>query len=185
MHGEQLDPSIATLGFASRNARPTSSRREDLNRYLRPVSRGACAAELRVVGGARSLPLFTVLIAPRYSSSSKTAGLSAAVRLARHIDARLVGSSGFVSQELLFHAVEAGIAGFLTPRGPDPEGRSLRNVQLPLVQAPSCRACSRVCSTTSRASGSWASRGQRASRESEVLGLLACRGSTNEIARAR
>jgi DNA-binding NarL/FixJ family response regulator len=142
------------------------------------------AAELRVVGESANL-----MPAPDLDRSDVLvfeidgSGLSTAVGLARDTDVRLVGIARSVSEEMLFHAVEAGIAGFLNRADLTPEGlvASVRAVAAGTGSIPP-RLLARLFDELARGNGSRGSRGQLAKRELDVLRLLAGGGSTSEIA---
>jgi DNA-binding NarL/FixJ family response regulator len=110
-------------------------------------------------------------------------GLSAAAGLVRRTDVRLVGIARTVSEELLFNAVEAGIAGFLNRVDLTPDGliAAVRAVAAGSGSMPP-RLLARLLDDLARGNKSRASYGQLAKRELDVLRLLAGGGSTSEVA---
>jgi DNA-binding NarL/FixJ family response regulator len=143
-------------------------------------------AEFRVVGeSAKLTPVPDLDRIDLLVFEIDDGGLAAAVGLVRRTAVRLVGIARSVSQELLFHAVEAGIAGFLNRADLTPDGlvASVRAVAAGTGSMPP-RLLARLIDDLARGNGSRASRGQLAKRELDVLRLLAGGGSTSEIAGA-
>jgi DNA-binding NarL/FixJ family response regulator len=144
------------------------------------------AAEFRVVGeSAKLTPVPDLDRVDLLVFEIDDGGLSAAVGLVRRTAIRLVGIARSVSQELLFNAVEAGIAGFLNRADltPDALTASVRAVAAGTGSIPP-RLLARLFDDLARGNGTRASRGQLATRELDVLRLLAGGGSTSEIADA-
>jgi DNA-binding NarL/FixJ family response regulator len=144
------------------------------------------AAQFRVVGeSAKLTPVPDLDRVDLLVFEIDDGGLSAAVALVRRTAVRLVGIARSASRELLFHAVEAGIAGFLSRADLTPDGlvASVRAVAAGTGSIPP-RLLAHLLDDLARGNGSHASRGQLANRELDVLRLLAGGGSTSEIAGA-
>jgi DNA-binding NarL/FixJ family response regulator len=144
------------------------------------------AAEFRVVGeSTRLAPVPDLDHVDLLVFEIDDGGLSAAARLVRGTDVRLVGIARAVSEELLFTAVEAGIAGFLNRADLTPAGltAAVRAVAAGNGSMPP-RLLARLLDDLARGNGTRASYRQLAKRELDVLRLLAGGGSTSEVAGA-
>jgi DNA-binding NarL/FixJ family response regulator len=144
------------------------------------------AAEFRIVGeSARLTPVPDLDHVDLLVFEIDDGGLSAAAGLARGTDVRLVGIARAVSEELLFNAVEAGIAGFLNRADLTPDGL-IAAVRATVAGSGSMppRLLARLLDDLARGNGARASYGQLAKRELDVLRLLAGGGSTSEVAGA-
>jgi DNA-binding NarL/FixJ family response regulator len=111
-------------------------------------------------------------------------GLPAAISLVQgEGDVRLIGIADSSNEDLLFNAVEAGIAGFLIRDDLTPD-RLIAGVQAVAHGAGSVppRLLARLLDDLARLKKPRASRGQLVRREMEVLRLLAEGGNTREIA---
>jgi DNA-binding NarL/FixJ family response regulator len=110
-------------------------------------------------------------------------GLGRAARLASGTGIRLVGIAAAGSEEILFDAVEAGLAGFLlrSELTPDSLVTCLRTVAAGVgAMPPSLLA--RLVGALARGAPKGATPGQLARRELDVLRLLAEGGETRDIA---
>lgn len=111
------------------------------------------------------------------------AALGRAARLVSGTDARMVGIATAGSEEILFDAVEAGLAGFLlrSELTPDSLATCLRTVAAGVgAMPPSLLA--RLVGALARGAPKGATPGQLARRELDVLRLLAEGGETRDIA---
>jgi DNA-binding NarL/FixJ family response regulator len=109
--------------------------------------------------------------------------LRRAVRVASGAEIRLVGIATAGSEEILFDAVEAGLAGFLLRADltPDSLVSCLRTVAAGVGAMPPS-LLSRLVGALARGAPKGATPGQLARRELDVLRLLAEGGETREIA---
>lgn len=116
-------------------------------------------------------------------SEDGSAALGRAARLVAGTGARLVGVATAGSEEILFDAVEAGLAGFLlrSELTPDSLATCLRTVAAGVgAMPPSLLA--RLLGALARGAPKGATPGQLARRELDVLRLLAEGGETRDIA---
>jgi DNA-binding NarL/FixJ family response regulator len=113
----------------------------------------------------------------------ESSGLQPAVRAAQSADARLVGIGRSGRQDVLFDAVQAGLAGYLVRSDLTPEAlvACLRAVTLGQSSLPPALV-SGLLDAMAKSGPRGASVGALASRELDVLRLLADGGDTKEIA---